>query len=127
MCSGEATSKRSMHEKSDQSVSFKCLNCNMSFSQEANLINHKEACGGAKASSRDKRRCDNCNKDYAYSSFAAHRKRCVGVTQHAHQASAVQARVYKRERVECEQCGGMIAATNKARHKKTCQGGRAFQ
>ena len=85
-----------------------------------------KACGGAVATSQNKRRCDNCGKEYAASSFAAHRKRCIGDAQRDLQVSGVEARVHKRERVECDQCGIPQAKTNMSRHKKTCTGGRAF-
>ena len=103
---------------------FTCSKCELIFQQEGNLLNHMKACGGKKASCRTRRACGNCNKEYAAAGFAAHRKRCLGVEQHARQSESVQARVHVSKRAPCDQCGLSVTVANMARHKQSCQGRR---
>ena len=43
----------------------KCDRCEMEFDSEANLKNYIKACGGAIASNRSLRKCDNGSREYA--------------------------------------------------------------
>ena len=61
-----------MHEKSSQKVVFACDRCSDTFSQEANLINHKKACTGLNALDPDKKVCDICNKTLGKANFKRH-------------------------------------------------------
>ena len=71
---GLAVHRRRMHEISSHKVIFKCDKCNLSFQQEANLLNHAAKCGGA-ASTSDKRKCPKCNREFSRN-IARHRNTC---------------------------------------------------
>ena len=122
--SGLVVHIKRLHNISKMKKVFTCTECEMVFQQEGNLLNHKKACGGKKASTRSLRACDNCHREYAATNFARHRKSCIGVEQQARQVGEVQARVHVSQRAPCDQCGLSISKANMARHKRTCQGRR---
>ena len=49
--------RRRMHEVSTKKKVFECEACQNTFSQEANLWNHKKVCGGGEASEQSRKMC----------------------------------------------------------------------
>ena len=108
--------RRRMHEVSERKKIFNCEACGENFRQEANLLNHRKVCGGAEASSSDRRRCA-CGREFAKSYIARHKKKCVKALAAEEQEVRRLPRVYKSVRMVCD-CGAQIAKTNRARHER---------
>ena len=114
--------RKRMHDVSSQKVIFKCNRCNLSFKQEANLLNHKKAgCGGA-TNSDNVRKCEKCNKNISKGNIARHRRSCMPEQQQEPQPArnATTARVYVSQNAPCRNCGKELSKTNMARHLKKC-------
>ena len=113
---GLVVHRRRMHEVSERKKIFNCEACGENFRQEANLLNHRKVCGGAEASSSDRRRCA-CGREFAKSYIARHKKKCVKALAAEEQEVRRLPRVYKSVRMVCD-CGAQIAKTNRARHER---------
>ena len=111
-----------MHEESVAKKKFSCDKCGEVFKQEANVRNHEKVCGGKSEDGRKK--CDKCQKSYAKSYIARHRRACaaedgaIGGEEEAVPA----ARVYRRGWGPCPKCGKIMSKTNIARHlREVCK------
>ena len=113
--------RKRMHDVSSQKIIFKCNRCNLSFKQEANLLNHKKAgCGGA-TNDDNVRKCEKCNKNISKGNIARHRRSCMPEQQQEPQpARNTTARVYVSQNAPCRNCGKTLSKTNMARHLKKC-------
>ena len=108
--------RRRLHEVSKKKKIFECEACEEKFQQEANLWNHKKICGGAAASSSDRRICA-CGREFAKSYIARHKKKCLRAEAAREEEEVRPPRVYRSERKTCD-CGKEMAKTNYARHKR---------
>ena len=113
---GLVVHRRRVHEVSEKKKMFECHGCKSSFSQEANLWNHKKICGGGEASGSDRRMCV-CGREFAKSYIARHKKKCLIALAVNREEDRRVPRVYESERMECD-CGRQMAKTNYARHKR---------
>ena len=111
--------KRRMHEVSKEKKVFKCEDCGVELQQEANLLNHKKVCGGAEASSPDRRKCV-CGKEYSKGYIGTHKKKCAAALEAASatEVSPTAPRVYRGDKGVCDLCGKEMAKTNISRHKR---------
>ena len=99
-----------MHEESGGKKKFPCEKCGEVFKQEANLRNHEKICKGKSEDGRKK--CEKCQKSYAKSYIARHRRKCAA------EDGAVG--------VPCPKCGKIRSKTNIARHiREVCKDGEA--
>ena len=105
-----------MHEVSEKKKIFECKACEEKFQQEANMLNHMKVCGGASASSSDRRLCA-CGREFAKSYIARHKKKCLRALAAEEEGEKRLPRVYKNARKVCD-CGVEMAKTNYARHKR---------
>ena len=110
--------KRRMHEISKEKVTFKCNDCNQTFSQEANLKNHAKFCTKMVPEDPEKKKCSNCLREYSKSYFSKHVKKCMNVE--TTQTQPEEPRVYVGGTYRCLRCNQIRAKTNKARHDKVC-------
>ena len=110
--------KRRMHEISKEKVTFKCNDCNQTFSQEANLKNHAKFCTKMVPEDPEKKKCSNCLREYSKSYFSKHVKKCMNVE--TTQTQPEEPRVYVGGMYRCLRCNQIRAKTNKARHDKVC-------
>ena len=108
--------RRRMHEVSGRRKEFKCEECEKCFKQEANLLNHKKVCGGAVASSKDKKKC-RCGKEYSKSYFAKHRRTCPAALEVVTEVAPRAPQIFKGVKCTCK-CGRELLKTNLARHKR---------
>ena len=110
--------KKRMHEISKEKVTFKCNDCDETFSQEANLKNHSKFCSKMIPSVPGKKKCSNCLGEYSKSYFPKHVKKCMNVETTQTQEAAPT--VYRGETYRCTRCNQIRAKTNKSRHDKVC-------
>ena len=108
--------RKRMHEQSKQKVTFTCELCTEVFKQKANLLNHKKACTGLKASKEGYKKCDKCLAEFAKKSFNQHYKKCTAAEPS--ERPTVTAEQYVSERGECDLCGKSISLSNMSRHKR---------
>ena len=121
--------RKRIHEKSSQKVIFTCVRCMETFTQDANLQNHRKACTGLRALDPDKKTCDVCNKTYSKKNFKRHRDQHFNHhDQNLQQNLQQPARVYKPKYGPCPLCSTVVSLTNLSRHQKgaRCTGGAAF-
>ena len=125
---GLTVHRKRIHEKSSQKVMFTCDRCMDTFSQDANLQNHKKACTGLRALDPDKKICDICNKTYNKKNFKRYYDTHFIQTDQNLQENLHTARVYKSKNGPCPLCGTVVALTNLSRHQKggRCTGGAAI-